>query len=107
MLLVRAHKSTYTLYNTLTEYQSEPVLVRKAFHYSFHYPLSHKPQHYQVLGSPLVGDVRKKNYGTMKEKQRQGLGGKGKKKSSVRRLNMTLNIFPELSHSMPAIFREN
>lgn len=88
-----------------TKYQCELVFGWKIF--TANSAQSHTyPQNHLALGSHLLEAAKKKRYGTLKEKPRPGLGGKWKQKGSLRRLNMPLNVFPELSHPMPAIFME-
>lgn len=100
------HTSSHTYSATLTEYQCELVFGWKIFTTNSTAHSHTYPQNHLALGSHLLEAAKKKHYGTWKEKPRPGLVGKWKQKGSLRRLNRPLNVFPELSHPMPAIFME-
>lgn len=101
-MCTQAHINTQHTYKV----QCEQYWARKIFTIQST-PHSHiAPQNHLSPCSPLLENAGKKHYELLKEKPRQGLGGKGKRKGSFKKVKHPTKYVPRIKSSISAIFGE-
>ena len=105
MLTVYARKSTYILCNTLTKCQCEPVFGWRVFTMNFT-SHSHGPSKPSSPELSLDGRCRKEALWNFERKTKARVRRELQKKGQFREVKFATRCLPELSHPMPAIFRE-